>query len=53
MSVESLRRVLTKIKGTAREMRKDKHAKRVAKPKEEPKADPSTVDKVRELLSKG
>lgn len=41
MSIESLKRVLMKIKGQAKEMRKDKHVKRLApKPKEaEPKAD--------------
>lgn len=54
MSVESLRRVLLKIKGEAKEMRKEKYVRRLApKPKEE-KAESadSTVEAIRDLLEK-
>ncbi len=50
MSTESLRRVLLRLKGEAREMRKEKYASRVApKPKEPAKA--SAVEKIREVLT--
>lgn len=40
---ESLKRVLTKIKATAREMRREKHAQRLApKPKDPPKTEKPT-----------
>lgn len=60
MSTESLKRVLTRIKATAHEMRKQKYAARLApKPAastpaaEKPKADDSTTEQIRELLAKG
>lgn len=56
MSIESLRRVLLKIKGEAHEMRKQKHAKRLAPKPKEPvekgEKGGDTVGKIRELLSK-
>ena len=49
MSIESLRRVLKGIQATAKEMRKEKHAKRLApKPKEEK---PDAKEQIRELLT--
>lgn len=57
MSVESLKRVLTKIKASARSMRKEKYASRIApKPKAPEKTEAtaaSTTGQIRELLAKG
>ncbi len=50
MSTESLKRVLLRLKDTARDIRKKQHTERQT-PKPAPKAD--AVGKIRELLTKG
>lgn len=53
MSVESLKRVLTKIKGEARAMRKEKYSKRLAPKAAEPKkTEAGDVRKALEDLAK-